>query len=527
MGANANPAQVYASAVEALNRGDWNHARSLASGILQHAPKHAGVHFVLGVAALQLRDMRVAFDHLAQAARLNPSRADYAAQWARALASAHFTKEALAEAERGLRLEPGDPVTLDTLGVVFTQAHSHQRAVDVFKRAVTLRPDQPDLRFNLATSLTFSGDLAAAEVEHEACIGLAPRYWKAHLALSHLRRQSDDANHVTRLQALLAEAASDPEAQLYLNLALEKEYDDLGNYEKAFQHLVSGKSAWGATLGYDPGRDVALVDALVQHGPSAVTSGRGCSSTEPIFVIGMPRTGTTLVDRILSSHPSVTSAGELNNFGVALKRLSGSRTAPLIDIDTVVGASALDWERLGNAYLASTRPVAGHTRHFVDKLPHNFLYAGFIAKAFPEARIICLRRGAMDSCLANFRQLFALKSPFYDYSFDLLDTGRYYIQFERLMAHWSATFPDRIMHLRYEEIVDDQEGATRRLLEHCGLPWDDACLRFEQNPHPVSTASVVQVRSPIYRSSLQRWKRYGPNLDVLRALLTDAGVSLE
>jgi hypothetical protein len=241
----------------------------------------------------------------------------------------------------------------------------------------------------------------------------------------------------------------------------------------------------------------------------------------------MPRSGTTLVERILSSHPEVHSAGELENFPLAVKHASGSATPSLTDPDTIRRASDLDWRALGNRYIQGTRMLTGGKPRFVDKLPHNFLYAGHIARALPNASIICLRRGPMDTCLGNFRQLFSLVSPYYDYSFDLLDTGRYYLLFDRLMAHWETTMPGRILRVDYEDLVDHQEDVTRRLLAHCRLPWNDACLRFEENALPVSTASAVQVRAPMFRSSLQRWKRYEPQLQPLRTLLEAGGAKVE
>jgi hypothetical protein len=247
----------------------------------------------------------------------------------------------------------------------------------------------------------------------------------------------------------------------------------------------------------------------------------------PIFVIGMLRSGTTLVERILSCHPQVHTAGELSNFPVAVKRVSGSQTPELIDVDTARHAGQLDWQSAGRQYLEDTRLLTGGKPRFVDKLPQNFLYAGHIARALPNASIICLRRDPMDTCLSNFRQLFSLKSSYCDYSFDLLDTGRYYLLFDQLMAHWQQTMPGRILQIDYEDLVDNQEAVTRRLLAHCKLPWDDACLRFEENELPVSTASAVQVRSPMFRSSLQRWKRYEPQLRELRALLEAGGIKLK
>jgi hypothetical protein len=212
---------------------------------------------------------------------------------------------------------------------------------------------------------------------------------------------------------------------------------------------------------------------------------------------------------------------------VTLKRLSGIGTPPLFDPATVRGARDVDREALGAGYLASTRPLSGKTPRFIDKLPHNFLYAGFIAQALPDAKIICLRRHPLDTCVGNFRQGFGQASPFHDYAFDLLDIGRYYVLFDRLMAHWQRVFPGRIMEMRYETIVDAQEDSSRRLLEFCDLPWHEACLRFEENKAPVSSASAVQVRSPIHRSGIGRWKRYEPQLVELKALLRDAGIVVD
>lgn len=518
------PVELYAQAIAALNRGEWQKAQSLAMSLLKQAPHHAGVHYVAGAAALQLGQMPLAAELSRRAVSLNPERADYAAQLARVLAVGRFIREAVEVADKAMALMPEDPLTLDTLGVVYTQANEHGKAIEVFSRAAALMPNRASYRFNLATSLTFSGRIDEAEREHQSCLTLDPGYWKAYLALSQLRRQTEASNHVSWFESVLPSAERNADALMYLHLALAKEYEDLGRYETAFDHLTKGKSANRASRAYSIGRDEALFKALAEAPLAPLAA--GSQSREPIFVIGMPRSGTTLVERILSSHPQVHSAGELQNFGVVLKRATGSRTPQMLDLDTVARVKDVDWRRLGDAYVASTRPGTGHTPYFVDKLPHNFLYAGFIASALPNAKIICLRRNAMDTCLSNFRQLFAQSSPYYDYSFDLMDTGRYYLLFEQLMAHWRQAIPGRILEVDYESIVEDQEGSTRLLLDFCGLPWDDACLRFQDNQAPVATASAIQVRAPIYRSALQRWKRYESQLSELRELLEKAGIAV-
>jgi tetratricopeptide (TPR) repeat protein len=517
--------QRYAAAVEALNRGDWSQAQHVAMHLLREVPPHAGVYFVAGVSALHLQQFPLAVQCLRRATGLNPERADYLAQLARSLALSSMTKAAMEVADRALALSPGDAMTLDTLGVVYTQANAYERAAEMFRRVIALEPGQAIYRFNFATSLVFSGDIEQAERELEACLSLDPRYWKAYLTLAQLRKQTPEHNHVDRLQEALRDAAGDANAAMFLNLALAKEQEDLAQYPASFASLVRGKTAGATGRHYTSARDGALFDAIQTHFPGPVPAAAGDPSAEPIFVFGMPRTGTTLVERIISSHPDVQSAGELQEFGVALKRMSGSRTPELLDPDTFASARHVDWKQLGASYLASTRPRTGVRPRFIDKLPHNFLYAGYIANALPNAKLVCVRRDPVDTCLSNFRQLFSQNSAYYDYSFDILDTGRYYLLFDRLVAFWQRSIPGRILEIAYEDVVSAQEASTRRLLEFCGLSWNEACLRFEENAAPVATASAVQVRAPMYRSAMQRWRHYEPQLSELLSLFDEAGIA--
>lgn len=515
-----------AAARDALAAGDWPSAHRIGADMLRIDPAHSDAHFVSGVAALRMHLLEPAFRHLTTACRADPSNAESAAELARAYVTAGWVPEAIAEADRAVSLSPSRGATLDMLGVIYGRANFHERARAAFAKAVALEPGNAAFRFNLASALVFAGEIDAAEEEFEACLRSDRTNWRAHLFLSQLRRQTADQNHIGRLSALLAVHDEQP-ARLYLNLSLAKELEDQGRYADAFRHLTAGKMAGGEGRGYTTARDAALFDVVAGCIPEPIEVAQGFPSDEPIFVIGMPRTGTTLVDRILSSHPEVHSAGELRNFMVSLQRISGSSPAFVFDPAFASRVRGLDWEELGRDYVAGTRPGTGHTRRFVDKLPHNFLYAGFIARALPHAKIVCLRRNPLDTCLSNFKQLFALDSPYFDYSFDLMDTGRYYVMFDRLMAHWHRVLPGRILEVRYEDLVEDQQAATHRLLEFCDLEWNDACLRFETNEAPVATASAVQVRAPMNRNSIGRWKRYEPELAALRALLEDAGIPVK
>lgn len=522
-----DPELLFGQLVEAFNQRAWQRADALAENLLPLAPRHAAVHYITGIANLELQRLPRALAHLNEASALDPRNADYATQFAKALAMAQMTREAVAAADKACALTPLNPIALDTLGVIYSQTNEHAKAVPLFRRAVASDATNASYRFNLATSLVAIGEVDAAERELEACIELDPRFWKANLTLAQLRKQSATSNHIDRLKSLLTLGEDDPGAQTYLHMALGKECEDIADFPRAFEHYTLGKSAAGANRHYAIAQDEALIDAIIAATQTSQQTNPGFETNEPIFIIGMPRSGTTLVERIVSSHPDVYSAGELTNFGFALKGATGNRGPGLVDVDTVASAHDLDWKQLGESYLASTRPATSRKPRFIDKLPHNFLYAGFIAKALPQAKIICLRRHAMDACLSNFRQLFAPHALYYGYSFDLMDTGRYFIQFDRLMKHWQRTFPGRILEVPYEALVESQEEYTRRLLAFCELPWHADCLRFELNPAPVNTASATQVRAPVYRSALNRWKRYGAQMDRLQDLLRDAGIPVD
>ncbi|MDJ0926416.1 MAG: sulfotransferase [Gammaproteobacteria bacterium] len=470
-----------------------------------------------------------ALEFVDKAVALSPERAEYLAQQARCQAMLRREGDAVETASKALRLEPQEALTLDTIGVVLSRAGAHQRAVEAFRRATAKEPRNPSYQFNLASSLKFLGDFDGAEAAYEAAAAANPRYYKVYSALSQLRRHTPESNHVQRLEELLGNVGDNIDGELHLRHALAKELEDLGEYGAAFEHLMVGNANKRNTIDYGFHQDAAIFDELKRVFPPGEPLDEliGDVGGDAIFVVGMPRTGTTLVERILSSHSRVVSAGELQDFGLVVKRAAGTKSNRVLDADTIRAARTVNHHSVGEAYLESARRAVPDSDFFIDKLPLNFLYIGFIRLALPGAKIICLRRHPLDTVLSNFRQLFALRFSYYNYSYDLEDTARYYLRFADLMAHWDTVMPGGMLQVNYEDLIADQEAQTRRMLDHCGLGWEAACLDFAKNTAPVSTASAVQVREPIYTRALSRWKKYEQQLEPARRILAEAGIAID
>jgi tetratricopeptide (TPR) repeat protein len=512
------------AARNALCRGDLQSTHRFAATLVAENPRDAEGHFLLGIAESGAGRIQAGIGHVGQAIALDPQ-GEYRAQLAKLFTLVRRDGDAAATLREAEQAPPADALSRDTMGCVYARLGDHAAALPHFAEAVRLEPRNTEYRYNQAVTLNFLGRVDEADAALEALIALAPGDARAHHALTGLRKQTAERNHVERLERTLAATRTAP-GRLLLGYALAKELEDVGHPDEALARLCAANAEHRRTLPYDFARDAANFDAIEAAWP--LPEAADPSAEAPIFIIGMPRTGTTLVDRILSSHPAVESAGELQAMPIAVKQAAGTRTPTVLDPETIAAAAGTDMGRIGREFLQR----AGHHRRdpslrFTDKFPGNFQYAGFIARALPNARIVCLRRNPMDTVLSNFRNLFAVSSRYYDYSYDLLDIAAYYQRFDRLMELWRQALPDRLIEVRYEDLVADQEGETRRMLAHCRLDWADDCLSFHTNSAPVATPSAAQVRRPIYRDSVARWKRHAEVLEPVRRFFEQSGIAVD
>ena len=512
----------------ALADREFKRAHALATDMLHQKPDCADAFFLLSRIAAEHDNHAGALEVLLRALRLDDANPRFHAFFARSLVALNRPDEAVAAASRAAELEPRDALTLDTIGVVFSRTGNHARAVPLFEQATARAPDVAPYHYNLGSAQQFLGRFDAAEAAFERCLARDPDHVRAHSAVSHIRPQVGAPDRIRRLTSAWDRLHEDADAALNLGHALAREYEELGQYELAFDWLERAKRGKALAVKHDPAGDRALFRAAREAAPRARDIGdrRHEAGGLPVFVVGMPRTGTTLVDRILSSHPHAVSLGESTRFALLIKQATQTQSRYVLDAQTLGRARHVDLHGVGGAYLAATRRLAGTARVFIDKMPLNFLYAGLVVAAIPNARVICLRRDPMDACLANYRQLFSTSYTYYNYALDLAHTAGYYVAFERLIGHWRQTLPaDRFVEVAYEAVVADLEHEARGLVAFCGLDWHDACLDFHRNPAPVATASSVQVRKPIYATSVGRWRRYGNRLVPLRDTLAAAGLS--
>jgi tetratricopeptide (TPR) repeat protein len=452
--------------------------------VLVAEPDHAEAHNGIGILLDRRRRHDEAIGHYRAALARRPEYAEALAGMANSMKNAGRYAEALVAARQVVALRPDHAPSIGLLGSILAETGSLDEAVSHYRRAVALAPARTELCYHLV----------------------------------QLAKVRPDDGVLGALEATLSNTEALPRAeQCQLQFALAKAYDDVGDRDRGFSHLMRGNALKRSEIAYDETATLGALHSITRVFSPELLSRRqnlGDPSNLPVFIVGMPRSGTTLVEQTLASHPAVFGAGERPELSQAVAALSAGRLGTTTFPHAVWTMAGGELRGMGTDYLVSLRSLAPDAARITDKMPGNFPFVGLIRLILPNARIIHVRRDPVDTCLSCFSKLFGGEQAF---SYDLAELGRYYTAYRCLMAYWHSVLPaDVLLEVEYEALVADFEPQARRIVAHCGLDWDPACLEFYKTSRPVHTASMVQVRQPIYRSSIGRWR---PDAELLRPLL--------
>ncbi|RWB01681.1 sulfotransferase [Mesorhizobium sp.] len=496
----------------------FDEAQDLCLRVLERTPNHPLALYILGTIYLGYDDER-ALRYFARAVGEEPKNPYYHLSLGEAYVKVSEYSPAIKHMQYALELQPGLIEALCALGRTYTAFDKPDMALPLYEKALKINRDHPKVRAGLASALSGLGRMDEAAAYLKQAIARRIGVPAAYNDLVQTRSFTEEPEELQSILRELGNPKLGSEGAQQLHHAAGKVLNDLKRYDEAFDHFNKAKQASGQRFDIDLYR--RWVDSMIEtFTPDflADRAGYGNPSEAPVFVVGMPRSGTTLTEQICASHPDVHGAGELSKLSRVANAI-GLKTLSAGDLSQPITSITEDLSRtLAEEHLSYLRERAPSALRVVDKTPHNFELIGLIGLLFPNARIIHCRRDAIDNCVSCFVLNF---SEAHSYNTDLNTLGLYYREYDRLMRHWNEVFPGLIFENRYETLVEDQEAQSRRLIDYLGLPWDDACLRFFDRDGSVNTPSRWQVRQPIYKSSVKRWKNYENEIQPLIQSLGD------
>jgi tetratricopeptide (TPR) repeat protein len=500
------------------NKGQNQKAEQLFKSILKHNPNNAEVCQHLGILCYQTRRPKIALNLMEKAIMLNPSMGLYHTNFAEMLRSLRFYDKALTHAKKGTELAPNLPVAHGNLGAVYFAIEEYDMAESAHRKALSLNPNFLPSLTNLGSIYSLRGDIDKAKEIYEKTLLINPHFIEAHYKISNLKKYSSDDPHLSALKAIEPNVTQlENEAQIKYHFAIGKAYNDIKEYSLAFDQFKKANELAKKKSPYDVSYSVRKMEKLCSSYTKEFVSKKcsGISDPTPIFIVGMPRSGTSLIEQVLSVHSKVYAAGELNDLSQVLLEVSGLHDNVEINNDL----SYMDWlssvddqkiQELGQRYIERLRNHSEDALYITDKLPGNFYFLGLIHKALPDAKIIHAVRNPYDVCVSNYSRLYVDGVAF---SYSLEDIAQFYNGYKGLMAHWKNVLPpEKTLDVHYEDMVENFDQQVKRILDFCGLNWEDELTEFYKHKRMVKTASTAQVLQPIYKGSVEKWKRYESEL---------------
>lgn len=493
-------------------------AETLCRRFLQQHPQHVQGMRLLADIGGRLGVLEDAEFLLESAASFAPDDMQVQMEYVQVLRKRQKFAMALEQAQTLLRKYPENPQVKSLCAIEHMQTGDYETAIELLDEVLQQVPGDARTLVTYGHALKTGGNASAAVEKYREAIAGQPQHGESYYSLANLKVYKFEDSELQQMRALESDANLGFMDRVYLNFALAKALEDRRHFEAAFEHYARGNALKKVQSRYDAEKmhdELNEIKALCDHGFFAAREDYGSDTADPIFILGLPRAGSTLLEQILSSHSQVDGTLELPNIlslSQQLRRRAGGNGYPSV----LQHLSAAECAEFGNAYINDTRIHRAGAAFFIDKMPNNFRHIGLIRLILPNAKIIDARRTPMACCFSGFKQLFAEGQEF---TYDLTDVGRYYADYVDLMSHWEAVLPGYVLRVQHEDVVADLETEVRRILEFCGLPFEDSCVRYFETKRNVRTPSSEQVRQPIFTDSLEQWKNFEPWLGPLKAAL--------
>ena len=512
--------RMMAHAAEHQRDGRLEEAEHLYRRVLRHNPDNVDALRLLGTLSLAAHREAEAESLLLKAVTIAP---DFLATWldlGKLRSDLDRYAEALECFDRVLAAEPQNIQALFLKAQALAPAGFTHEAITAYRDCLALRPDHIGALLGLGHALKAVGQYQPAVDSYNECIRQRPEFGETYWSLANLKTYRFDDAALGDMQRRVAAGGLTASSEVNFRFAIAKALEDSGDFERAWEFYASGNQRQRKEVSYDPVQTEVVNDRLIAtYSAEFLHShpGSGNPDAAPIFIVGLPRSGSTLLEQILASHSAVEGTSELPYLGRLTTWLNRNRAEGINYPEAIRELEPRHFEQLGTDYLKFAR-LHRHRGNpfFIDKMPNNFPSIGFLALILPNAKVIDARRHPLDATLSCYRQLFAKGQPF---TYDLTEIGEYYLQYQRMMDHWAQVLPGKVLTVQYEQVVADLEGQARRMLDFCGLPFEESCLRFYESDRPVRTPSSEQVRQPIYDKSIGQWRRYERHLDELITVL--------
>ncbi|WP_293746880.1 tetratricopeptide repeat-containing sulfotransferase family protein [uncultured Paraglaciecola sp.] len=524
-----NSTQLSEKARHAVRIQDWGTVSACANSIIQQDINNPEGYFLSGLIERVSNRPAKAAKAFERALELDERRYDAAIELANQYSIARRNGDVanlLAKYEDKLA---NSSMYLDLAGTVYTDIGMPEKAWPLYQKANELQPGVDLFQANLAACGVFLGKIDESKKIYQSLLKRFPNHQRNHYQLARLSK-AKDTSHIQQMQEILKSTGATEDKNIFMYYALGKELEDLERWQESYSYYKKGGDAVCNVAKYEINNDIALIDKIIDVCnkdwlvQGAVKQSKSPSKKTPIFIVGLPRTGTTLTERIISSHSLVESVGETQFLQMVLRRESGVQSIENMTAEMIEALVDSDPETIAKCYIDSVNYRLAKEPFFIDKLPFNFLFLGFIAKAWPDARIVHLGRNPMDACFSMYKQIFTWA---YKFSYSLEGLGQYYVAYDRLRNHWRDVLQERLIEVEYEFLVSDTENQTRLLLDKLGLDFERSCLDFDQNKAPSATASSVQIREKTHDRSINKWQRFSDELNPLKEYLESAGINVK